>query len=105
MSEEFSSQLSPDALEQRAAEQRQRIDHSVDELKSSLRETVREHLDVENYARNYIWRFVAVAAGIALISGYGAAGMFTRDKSSPQCSRTSEPGLPRGGKPQNHYLH
>lgn len=78
MSEEIPNQLSPDVLEQRAAEQRQRIHNSVDELKSSLRETVREHLDVENYARTYIWRFVAVAAGIALISGYGVAGMFTR---------------------------
>ena len=78
MSEEIPNQLSPQLLEQRAAEQRQRIHNSVDELKSSLRQTVREHLDVENYARTYIWRFVAVAAGIALISGYGVAGMFTR---------------------------
>ncbi len=78
MSEEIPKQSSPDVLEQRAAEQRQRIHNSVDDLKSSLRETVREHLDVENYARTYIWRFVAVAAGIALVSGYGVAGMFTR---------------------------
>ena len=78
MSEQIPSQLSPDVLEQRAAEQRQRIHNSVDQLKSSLQETVREHLDVENYARTYIWRFVTVAAGIALISGYGVAGMFTR---------------------------
>lgn len=78
MSEEISNQNSPEALEQRAADQRQRIHNSVDELKVSLRETVREHLDVENYARTYIWRFVAVAAGIALVSGYGVAGMFTR---------------------------
>jgi hypothetical protein len=78
MSEETPKQNSPEVLEQRAAEQRLRIHDSVDELKSSLRETVREHLDVENYARTYIWRFVAVAAGIALISGYGTAGMFTR---------------------------
>lgn len=78
MSEEIPNQFSPDVLEQRAAEQRQRIHNSVDELKSSLRQTVRERLDVENYARTYIWRFVSVAAGIALISGYGVAGMFTR---------------------------
>ena len=78
MSEEIPNQLSPDVLEQRAAEQRQRIHNSVDDLKSSLRDTVRERLDVENYARTYIWRFVAVAAGIALLSGYGVAGMFTR---------------------------
>ena len=67
-----------EVLEQRAAEQRRRIHNSVDELKSSLRETVREHLDVENYARTYIWRFVAVTSVVALVSGYGIAGMFTR---------------------------
>jgi ElaB/YqjD/DUF883 family membrane-anchored ribosome-binding protein len=82
MSEEITSQDSPEVLERRAGEQRQRIHNSVDDLKSSLRETVREHLDVENYARTYIWRFVAVAAGIALISGYGAAGMFTSRSNS-----------------------
>jgi hypothetical protein len=75
---DLSSHFPAEVLEQRAAEQRQRIHNSVDELKSSLRETVREHLDVENYARTYIWRFVAFAAGIALLSGYGTAGMFTR---------------------------
>jgi hypothetical protein len=78
MSAEISSQLPTEILEQRAAEQRQRIHNSVGELKSTLRETVREHLDVENYARSYIWRFVAVASVIALISGYGVAGMFSR---------------------------
>jgi len=76
--QDLSSHFPPEILEQRASEQRQRIHNSVDELKSSLRETVREHLDVENYARTHISRLVAVAAGIALISGYGVAGMFTR---------------------------
>lgn len=74
----LSSHFPAEVLEQRAAEQRQRIHHSVDELKSSLRETVREHLDVENYARAYIWQFVAVTSVVALVSGYGIAGMFTR---------------------------
>jgi hypothetical protein len=78
MSDPITNPPSPDVLEQRAAEQRQRIHNSVDELKSSLRETVREHLDLENYARTYIWRFVAAASAITLISGYGIAGMFTR---------------------------
>ena len=67
-----------EVLEQRAAEQRQRIHHSVDELKSSSRETVREHLDLDNYGRTYIWRFVAVTSVIALVSGYNLACMFTR---------------------------
>jgi len=73
-----SSQLPAEILEQRAAEQRQRIHQSVDELKSSLRETVREHLDVKNYARTHIWRLIAVTSAVALVSGYNVAGMFTR---------------------------
>ena len=71
-------QAPAEVLEQRAAEQRQRIDNSVNELKSSLRETVREHLDVENYARSHIWQVVAVTSIMALVSGYGVAGMFSR---------------------------
>ena len=78
MSAELSSHFPAEVLEKRASEQRQRIHNSVDELKSSLRETVREHLDVEGYARKHIWRFVAVAAVTALLSGYNIAGMFTR---------------------------
>jgi hypothetical protein len=78
MSAELKSHFPAEVLEQRAGEQRQRIHNSVDELKSSLRETVREHLDVESHARENIWRFVAGAAMVALVSGYNVAGMFTR---------------------------
>ena len=78
MSVELESHFPAEILEQRAAEQRQRIHNSVDELKSSLTETVREHLDVEGHAREHIWRFVAAAAMVALVSGYNVAGMFTR---------------------------
>lgn len=78
MSTEIPGQLPAEILEQRAAEQRQRIHESVGELKSSLRETVRESLDVEGFARTRIWRFVTVVSAVALISGYGIAGMFSR---------------------------
>ena len=72
------SNLPTEVLEQRAAEQRERIHHSVGELKSSLRETVREHLDVKKYAREHLWGLLAVGSLVALVSGYGFAGMFTR---------------------------
>jgi len=75
---DLASHFPAEVLEQRAHEQRQRLHNSVDELKSSLRETVREHLDVESHARNHIWRFVGAAAMVALVSGYNVAGMFTR---------------------------
>ncbi len=58
-----------DALESRAARQRQRLHESVSEL--------REHLDVQKTARNYIWRASTAAALLALALGYGIAGAFT----------------------------
>jgi hypothetical protein len=77
---------SPELLEIRAAEQRQRINESVGELKSSLadlkssvEENIRERLDGKTYARQH---FSALATGVtvlALMAGYGFTGMFTRD--------------------------
>ena len=76
---DLSSHLPPDILEKRAAEQRERIHASVDELKSSLRDTVRERLDVRSYARDHIWQLIGTATAFALVAGYGIAGMFTRN--------------------------
>jgi hypothetical protein len=70
--------LPAEVLEQRAAEQRRRIHNSVSELKSSVRETVRERLDVKRYARAYMWPAVGVVSLIALAAGYGVTGAFTR---------------------------
>ncbi len=61
--------LPSDALEQRAASQRQRLHDSVSEL--------REHLDVQKTARNYVWRASAAAGLLALALGYAIAGAFT----------------------------
>jgi hypothetical protein len=77
MSSAVVNHLPTELLEQRAAEQRERIHNSVDELKSSLRETVREHLDVRKYAREHIWGLLAVGTLVAMVSGYGLAGMFS----------------------------
>lgn len=67
--------FSVDMLEQRAAEQRQRLLNSVTELRGS----VRERLDVKRNARE---KFVPAASAISLVSflfGYGLAGFFTKN--------------------------
>ncbi len=78
MSAELPEHLPTVILEQRATEQRQRIHHSVGQLKTSLRETVRRRLDMESYARAHLWQLVTGASLLALIGGYGAASVFTR---------------------------
>ncbi len=70
--------LPVEVLEQRAAEQRRRIHNSVSELRLSVRETVRERLDVKRYARTYLWPAVGALSFLALVAGYGIAGIFTR---------------------------
>jgi hypothetical protein len=72
--------MSPQAvedLELRAIEQRNRLHHTTAELKGKITAT-REQLDP---AKNVREHFIAVAAGVsavALLVGYGIAGMFTR---------------------------
>jgi hypothetical protein len=78
MNAELNSHLPPEILERRAEEQRDRIAESVTELKESLRETVREHLDVNVLAGRHVWKLAGVASLLALTFGYGVAGIFTR---------------------------
>jgi ElaB/YqjD/DUF883 family membrane-anchored ribosome-binding protein len=85
MNGQLSSQIPPQDLERRAAEQRARIHRSVGELKSSLTELktdvkqeVRERLDPQKFARKHLWQLAAGASAVALVGGYGVAGMFTR---------------------------
>jgi ElaB/YqjD/DUF883 family membrane-anchored ribosome-binding protein len=68
-----------DVLEQRAAEQRKKIDNSVDDLKqlkSNLTDNVRETLNVKRHARDHFWTAVGVASLVALVVGHGIAGIF-----------------------------
>jgi hypothetical protein len=68
-----------DVLEKRAAEQRKKIDNSVDDLKqlkANLTENVRETLDVKRQARDHFWTAVGVASLVALVVGHGIAGIF-----------------------------
>ncbi len=72
------SALPAEVLEHRAAEERRRLHNSVSELKSTVRETVRERLDVKRYAREYIGPAAVAVATIGLVLGYAGAGVFTR---------------------------
>lgn len=68
-----------DALEQRAAEQRNRIHQSVGdlkELKTNVEANVREKLDVKRQAREHFWPAAGVVSLVALVFGYGLAGVF-----------------------------
>ena len=77
MKSDVSSQFPPEILEQRAEKQRGEIEKSVTELKSVLRETVRERLDVNRYARRHLWQFAGLASIVALAGGYGIGGFFS----------------------------
>ncbi len=70
--------LPADVLEVRAADQRRQLHNSVTELKTTLRDTVREKLDVRRNARQYLPQAAGVAGLVGLIMGYGLTGMFTR---------------------------
>jgi len=61
-------------LEVRAAEQRKRLHDSVADLK--LR--VRDKLDVKRNLREHLGAAAGITSLIALVAGYGIAGMFTR---------------------------
>ncbi len=65
-------------LEERAEEQRRRLHNSVRELKSSVRETVHERLEMKVYLRKYFWQTTAAVSLVALLAGHGIAGLFTR---------------------------
>ncbi len=67
-----------DVLEQRAEEQRRRLHNSVSDLRYSVRETVREKLDVRRYLHEYMGPAASLAALFGLLLGYGTAGLFTK---------------------------
>jgi hypothetical protein len=74
--------LSPDiptaTLELRAVEQRRRMHNTFSELRSQVKDAVREKLNVERYARQYVWPAAGTAALFSLLLGYGTAGMLKR---------------------------
>ncbi len=78
MNANLPSHFPAEILEQRAAEQRHRIHDSVGELKASVRETIRERLDAKKYARQHLWPIIGLTSLLALVTGYGVTGLFTR---------------------------
>jgi hypothetical protein len=72
--------MSPEPVENfelQAVEQRNRLHDATSELKGKIAET-RQRLDPRRNVREH---FVAVAAGVSVLSllaGYAVAGMFTR---------------------------
>ncbi len=74
MNTPISPDVPTDVLEQRAVEQRRRLHNTVTDLRSQVRETVHEKLDVKRYAREYVWPVSAAVALLGLLFGYGTAG-------------------------------
>ncbi len=68
------SSLPSHELELRAADERKRLESTMTELKSQVRET----LDVKRAASELVKPAAAVCALLALVVGYGFAGIFTR---------------------------
>ncbi len=68
--------LPTDVLEQRAAEQRRRLHNSVVELRTTVRNEVREKLNVNKAAREHFWPAAGALSVIGLVLGYGLAGVF-----------------------------
>lgn len=66
--------LPPSILEQRAADERRRLESSVAELKSR----VRENFDAKRVARQHLPAAAAVAALLSFGLGYAVTGIFTR---------------------------
>lgn len=84
-----SMKISPDMttsiLEQHAIEQRRRMHDTITDLRwevegrvRHVESQVREKLNVERYAREYVWQAASVAALFSLLFGYGTAGVVKR---------------------------
>jgi ElaB/YqjD/DUF883 family membrane-anchored ribosome-binding protein len=81
--------ISPDMttaiLEQHAFEQRRRMHDTLTDLRwevegrvRDVEHRVREKLNVERYAREYVWQAASAAALFSLLFGYGTAGAVKR---------------------------
>ncbi|MBV8052134.1 MAG: hypothetical protein JOZ80_13140 [Acidobacteriaceae bacterium] len=61
-------------LQLRAVDERKRLQSSVVELRSRIR----ENMDVRKNAREHVWPASGIVAAVGLLSGYAIAGLFTR---------------------------
>ena len=66
-------------LEKRAAEQQRALHNSVQQLRSAMKQEVRERTDVKRNVKRHFGSVAGTTAAIALAMGWGFAGIFTRD--------------------------
>ena len=66
-----------ETLEEKAREERTQLHHRANELRTQAR-IVRDHLDITRNARRHFGAAAAIVMGLGLLSGYAAAGLFTR---------------------------
>ena len=71
----MTSNIPYELLEERAAAQRRELHNRVVELRT----TVADRLDVNKVAREHVWPAAGVSAMVALVIGYGLAGIFTAE--------------------------
>ena len=69
-----SSNVDTSTLELKAIEQRRLIHNSVNQLRDQVKETVRETLDVERYAREYVTPVSGAVFLLSFFVGFGVAG-------------------------------
>ena len=68
-----------DVLQQRAAEQRNKLHQSVrdlKQLKTNVEAHVRDQLDPKRQAREHFWAAAGIAGLLGLMLGHGIAGVF-----------------------------
>jgi hypothetical protein len=70
--------LPTELLEKRAAEQRRALHNDVQELRSVVRDEIRERTDVKRNVRRHFGAVASVTAMLALSLGYSLTGVFTR---------------------------
>ncbi len=71
-------QLPAEILEKRAAEQRRALHNDVQQLRSAVRQEIRERTDIKRNVRRHFAPVAGSTAVVALALGYGTAGIFTR---------------------------
>lgn len=73
---------SVDKLELRALEERNRLHQTATELRTELETKIndaREKLDIRNQVRKHFAGSAVLVSAIALLCGYGVAGVFTSE--------------------------